>query len=159
MRFTHLPGLPLRPEAAAGAFLKEVHFWWAVLAAPALWIAGYVWLSPSTDWAWPLRHPRELLYAALLYPLIEELLFRGLLQGRLLRHAPLRRHWYGLTGANLLTSLVFTGLHFLMHPPLAAAAVLAPSLVFGYFRDRYGRLEASVALHAFYNLGYVWIFG
>lgn len=142
-----------------GAFLRDARFWAALLAAPLLWAAGYVWLSPPTDWGWPLRHPRELLYFALLYPLIEELLFRGLLQGRLLRYAPLRRHWHGLSGANLLTSAVFTGLHFLMHPPLAAAAVLAPSLIFGYFRDRHGRLEAPIVLHMFYNLGYFWVFG
>ncbi|MFA7594269.1 MAG: JDVT-CTERM system glutamic-type intramembrane protease [Thiohalobacteraceae bacterium] len=152
-------GAARRLDLPAKAFIKDPRFWWALLAAPLLWAAGYVWFAPSTDWAWPLHHPREFLYVVLLHPLVEEWLFRGLLQGRLRRRPQLQRHWHGLTGANALTSSVFTGLHFLMHPPLAAAAVLLPSLIFGYFRDRYGRLQAPIALHMFYNLGYFWIFG
>ena len=57
-----------------------------------------------------------------------------------------------------LVSLVFTGLHFINHPPAWAASVLIPSLIFGFFRDRTGRLLAPILLHVFYNSGFIWIF-
>ena len=63
-----------------------------------------------------------------------------------------------VTHANLITSLVFTGLHFIYHPPLWAASVLLPSLVFGYFKDRYRTLTTPIILHVFYNAGYFWLF-
>ena len=138
--------------------LRDRQFFWALLIAPLLWLIGYSFYSPTPDWAWPLQHPRELVVLVILYPCVEELLFRGLLQGWLLERANFQRHWQGLTLANLATSVIFTVLHFLMHPPLAAASVLLPSLVFGYFRDRYGRLHAPILLHVYYNLGYFWLF-
>jgi membrane protease YdiL (CAAX protease family) len=39
-----------------------------------------------------------------------------------------------------------------------SVAVFLPSLIFGYFRDRYDQLHASIVLHVFYNAGYIWIF-
>ncbi len=138
--------------------LRDRQFRVAVIAAPLVWLLGYLAFTPDPDWAWPLHRPREVLYLGVLYPCIEELLFRGLLQGWLLERASFRRRWLGLTVANLLTSGIFTALHFFAHPPLAAAAVLVPSLVFGYFRDRHGNLHAPILLHVYYNLGYFWIF-
>ena len=38
------------------------------------------------------------------------------------------------------------------------AAVIVPSLIFGYFRDRHGNIHAAVVLHVFYNAGYLWLF-
>jgi membrane protease YdiL (CAAX protease family) len=32
--------------------------------------------------------------------------------------------------------------------------VFAPSLVFGYFRERYGSIAPGAVLHVFYNAGY-----
>ena len=147
-----------KPTGRCRGVLTDRHFHWAVFAALPVWLAGYLWLAPATDATWPLRHPRDLLFLGLVYPVIEELLFRGLLQSWLLERPPLRRRWLGLSGANLLTSLVFTGLHFIDHPPLAAAAVILPSLIFGYFRDRNDSLCAPIVLHIYYNIGYFWLF-
>lgn len=144
-------------ENCRGA-LADRQFHWAILGALPVWLAGYLYFAPDTDWAWPLHRPRDLLFLGLVYPLVEELLFRGLLQGWLRERAVLRRQRFGLSGANLLTSAMFTGLHFFAHPPLAAAAVLLPSLIFGHFRDRHGSLCAPVVLHVYYNIGYFWIF-
>jgi membrane protease YdiL (CAAX protease family) len=141
-----------------GRRLRDPQLWWAVAAAPLAWLAGHLWLAPATDWAWPLHQPRDLLFLGLVYPVVEEVVFRGILQGRLRERAMMRRRFLGLSGANLLTSAVFTALHFLAHPPLAALAVLAPSLVFGHFRDRHGDLRAPIGLHMYYNIGYFWIF-
>lgn len=138
--------------------LRDTQFWQAVIAALLFWTVGYLWFSPQPDWAWPLHNPRDVLYFALVYPLVEELLFRGMLQGLLLKRPALKQKILGLTGANLVTSCIFTGLHFLMHPPLAAVAVIVPSLIFGHFRDRHGTLHAPILLHIYYNLGYFWVF-
>lgn len=138
--------------------LRDRQLLWAVLVPLPLWFAGFLWFAPATDPAWPLNRPRDLLFLGLVYPLIEELLFRGLLQGGLREREGLRRCRLGVSGANLITSGVFTGLHFLAHPPLAAAAVFVPSLVFGYFRDRHGSLCTPIVLHMYYNIGYFWIF-
>lgn len=138
--------------------LGDRQFHWAILGALPAWLAGYLWFSPDTQWTWPLRQPRDLLILGLIYPLIEELLFRGVLQGWLRERPSLLRRRFGLSDANLLTSVVFTALHFLAHPPLAAAAVIVPSLIFGHFRDRHGNLCAPILLHVYYNVGYFWIF-
>jgi membrane protease YdiL (CAAX protease family) len=138
--------------------LRDRQFFLALLIAPLLWLIGYYFYAPTPDWRWPLHQPREFALLVMFYPCLEELLFRGMLQGWLLERANFQRHWQGLTLANLATSCIFTALHFLMHPPLAAASVLLPSLVFGYFRDRYGRLHAPILLHVYYNLGYFWLF-
>jgi membrane protease YdiL (CAAX protease family) len=60
--------------------------------------------------------------------------------------------------ANWVTSLCFAASHLMWHSGLQALTVVVPSLVFGYFRDRYGRITPSVALHVFYNAGFVWLF-
>lgn len=138
--------------------LRDPHLWVAVVAAPLVWLAGHLWFAPATDWAWPLRRMHDLLFLGVLYPLIEEIVFRGALQGWLRERAVLRRTRLGVSGANLLTSAVFTALHFIAHPPLAAVAVFVPSLVFGYFRDRHGDLRAPIGLHMYYNIGYFWLF-
>ena len=93
-----------------------------------------------------------------IYPLLEEWLFRGLLQPQLLTYRPLRTQRLGLSGANLLTSLLFGATHLLAHSPLWAAAVIIPSLIFGAFRDRYQSIVPAIILHSFYNLGYFLIF-
>ncbi|HHJ13051.1 MAG TPA: JDVT-CTERM system CAAX-type protease [Gammaproteobacteria bacterium] len=113
---------------------------------------------PRIDPGWPLRDPARFLYPALIWPVVEEILFRGLLQGELRRH--LGNAGIGpLTHANLVTSLVFSALHFIHHPPGWAAAVFLPSLLFGLARERSGTLLAPIVLHAFYNSGYLWLFG
>jgi len=97
------------------------------------------------------------LLVGLVYPLLEEWLFRGFLQGWLREHPTMRRSRLGISWANLLTSLLFVLFHLLRHPPVAALAVLAPSLIFGHLRDRQGSLLGPILLHAFYNIGYFWL--
>lgn len=95
-------------------------------------------------------------WPALLMPVLEELAFRGWLQTELLSRWP--RRLGPLSHANLLTSVVFTALHFIQHPPLWAAGVFLPSLVFGHFRERHAGLVSPMLLHAWYNAGYFLLF-
>ena len=132
-------------------------FYGALAAALLVWLGMYLLFEPAIDPGWPLHDPWRFLYPALLYPVVEELVFRGLLQD--LAHRHLKPWRLGpLSHANILVSLLFTALHFINHTPLWAAAVLVPSLVFGLFKDRSGGLTAPIVLHVFYNSGYLWLF-
>jgi len=138
-------------------YWQDPLFFAAMAAALLYWLALYLITQPAVDAGWPLREPLRFLYPALLYPIVEEWIFRGFVQD--LAHQRLPAWRLGpLSHANILTSLLFTALHFINHPPLAAAMVLIPSLVFGFFKDRTGQLAAPVLLHIFYNSGYFWLF-
>jgi membrane protease YdiL (CAAX protease family) len=114
-------------------------------------------LHPSIQWDWPLFAPLVFLLPVLVYPVLEEIVFRGLIQE--LVHDYLSKATLGpVSIANLLTSLLFTGMHFVYHPPLWAALVFFPSLVFGFFKDRTKGLTAPIVLHVFYNAGFLWLF-
>jgi len=124
----------------------------AFLLAPVCCILSvYVFHLHPRNPLWLLQDHYAFLMLILFYPIIEELAFRGVIQGYLSLHIP--RHYFGahLTVANLLTSLLFVAIHFVHHPPLWAIAVFVPSLIFGYFRERFGSVIPAIVLHAFYN--------
>ena len=129
----------------------------AMLAGPAAWLVLYLVLQPDPQWDWPLALPLQYLLPVVVYPVLEEIVFRGLVQ-ELVQEYISARTLGPLSVANLLTSLLFTGMHFLYHAPLWAALVFMPSLVFGFFKDRTGKLVAPILLHAFYNAGFLLLF-
>jgi hypothetical protein len=143
--------------AAQRTFWQDPLFLAAVLAGLVTWLVLYFIQQPAVQWNWPLIRPWQFLLPALLYPVVEEIVFRGLLQ-ELIRDYISRQSLGPVTIANLLTSLLFTALHFIYHLPLWAALVFFPSLVFGFFKDRTHRLVAPITLHVFYNAGYFWLF-
>ncbi|MGD2111942.1 MAG: JDVT-CTERM system glutamic-type intramembrane protease, partial [Gammaproteobacteria bacterium] len=136
------------------ALSKDFLFLLALLAGPLCWLVLYVLLAPDPQWDWPLRRPDVFLMPALVYPVLEEIAFRGLLQ-ELVREHVSTASCGPLSHANLLTSMVFTALHFIYHAPLWAALVFFPSLVFGFFKDRTRSVLAPVILHVFYNSGFL----
>jgi membrane protease YdiL (CAAX protease family) len=122
----------------------------AALAAAPLGLMALSLLYPG--WAQGIRLDWPLVLAAVLWqPCIEELLFRGIIQGSLGGTDWGRRQLAGFSHANLATSILFALTHLVHQPPGWAAAVLGPSLVFGYFRERHGHIYACVVLHAAYN--------
>ncbi len=143
----------------------NMQFGAAILAAPLAW---YVlsWMTPIVPihLVWSHFYAGRMMVAILVYPVLEEIVFRGWMQGEMRRLQWGRaRLLAGMTRANVLTSLIFTACHFLTHSPLAALSVLIPSLIFGYFRDRYDAdhirwLAAPIGLHIWYNLGYFLLF-
>jgi len=131
--------------------LKDNRFLLAVLLGPIVW--ALLWgVVPGSNGA-----ATAMLFVnmVLIYPLLEELAFRGFLQGWLLEQEFFTKQRFGLTAANLLTSIVFALAHLVNQPPLWAAAVFFPSLVFGYFRDRHQTIITSFMLHAWYNAGFL----
>jgi len=131
----------------------------ALAAAPFFWLLLYMAARPSTVWVWPVQRPAAFLLPVMVYPVLEEAAFRGCLQGLLSAKNWGRVAWHGFSRANLVTSFIFVACHFFYHPPVWAAAVFGPSLLFGYFRDRYSAIAPSIVLHIFYNAGYFWLFG
>lgn len=85
------------------------------------------------------------------YPFIEEVAFRGLVQGHLSGLGFGRRRLAGLSYANLLAAIAFMAWHLVYRDDLMAWFVLIPGLVFGYFRDRHGSILPSLILHSAYN--------
>lgn len=136
---------------------KDPLFYAALMAGLLFWLALYLLQQPVIQWDWPLLQPWQFLVPVVFYPLVEEVVFRGLLQE--LVHEYISHHSLGLISvANLVTSVAFTAMHFIYHAPLWAALVFFPSLVFGFFKDRTGRLTAPILLHIFYNAGFLWLF-
>lgn len=130
-------------------FARDRQFFLAIAAAPLV-LALMAWLMPVEIRAIAMTLP-VLLSMILLQPLVEELLFRGVIQGQLEKTPWARHRLAGLSVANFLTTLLFALAHLFHHAPLWAAAVMIPSLVFGYFRDRHRQVFPAFFLHTFYN--------
>lgn len=130
----------------------------ALAAGPLFWLALLALGARAHDLTWPLQAPLTFAFPTLILPLLEEFIFRGGVQ-QLVGDVLKGRAVGPVSVANLLTSVLFAGLHFINHPPLWAALTFFPSLVFGYFMDRDRRLRLPMLLHVFYNLGYYWLFG
>lgn len=139
-----------------------------LVRAPGLWRDGLWWLAVSAAVpAWfvltrmaPPRAVEPLGLTTLLLmvgwqPLIEELLFRGALQGRLLATTWGGRRRGGVSIANVLTSSLFALAHLAYHPPLWALATFIPSLAFGSLRERHASVGPAVLLHGWYNAVYL----
>ncbi len=131
----------------------------AIFIALPIWAALWLLNKPRLEPAWPIHAPATFLLLILIYPFLEELVFRGLIQGELMHKQTFRRSYAGISRANMLTSLLFAAAHIYAHPFSMAMLVVGPSLIFGYFRDRFdGWLLPSILLHIYYNLGYFLIF-
>lgn len=134
-------------------FLTECYVYLAILAAPLtlLMLTGLL----------PLWHQGIIINSALLFsfiiwqPIIEELLFRGLIQGQLIKHHWMKIRFYRISLANGITTLLFMSIHLIHHSVFWALSVILPSLVFGYFRDRYSNIYPSLVLHSIYNACYL----
>jgi len=85
----------------------------AMMAAPFVWIALYWINTPLLDPAWVLLAPLIFLTLVIVQPILEEVVFRGLLQSWLLKKAWASSHILGITAANVMISIIFSGLHFI----------------------------------------------
>lgn len=139
-----------RPRPGWWAWPADAHARWALLLALPVWAAlglgvGSHMQVPAGWNGW--------MSLMLLQPLAEELVFRGVLQGQLLRLGAARRVG-PFSLANLATTAVFIVLHLPAQPAAWALAVAVPSLVFGHLRERLGSVWPAVAVHALYNAGF-----
>jgi membrane protease YdiL (CAAX protease family) len=139
-------GVPRRP-------LLDPHALVALLAAVPVLVALRV-LAPYSS-GLPALVSQSAVALLFVQPAIEELLFRGLLQGALLRTRWGRTTLRGLSAANVVTSALFCVAHLYGQPPAWAAAVFVPSLIFGHLRERTGSVWPALVVHALYNAGFL----
>ncbi|MDM7951547.1 JDVT-CTERM system glutamic-type intramembrane protease [Hydrogenophaga sp.] len=143
-----------RPHPPLFTWPPDTHLALAMMAALPVWLALGLLLGPHLRappgaWAW--------VSLVLVQPLLEELVFRGLLQGQALvwlqrGGRPMRLG--PLTLANALVTVAFVALHLRAQPLAWALAVAVPSLVFGHLRERFSSVWPAVGVHAFYNAGF-----
>jgi hypothetical protein len=141
------------------AFARDPQFALAMMAGPIVWFTAIGTFARPADPRWVLSEPLLFAAFAVAWPLLEEWLFRGMLQPALIRSAWGAREAWSITTANVVTSLIFAAVHLASHPPEWAAATFVPSLIFGYFRDRHGSMAPSAVLHVFYNTGWFLLLG
>ncbi|TCV83409.1 JDVT-CTERM system glutamic-type intramembrane protease MrtJ [Sulfurirhabdus autotrophica] len=135
-------------------FFRDIQFLLALLVGVFVWFEMW-FLSSNLLPVFLVQNSFIFFLSVVLWqPFLEELLFRGVVQGQFRLHNWGKEKRWGITRANLFASLLFVLVHFIYHSPLWAIAVFFPSLVFGYFRDKYGSIYAALALHVFYNAGY-----
>jgi len=138
----------------------------AFLVAPAAWLVlHFLFAVPvaaraSSEWFGfgDTGFRNVFLLAVVAYPIVEEIVFRGALQGWLLEKTNLRRSFAGISAANGITSLVFAAMHLFNQSPFWALLIVFPSLVFGWAREATSGLAAPILLHMFYNAGFYLLF-
>ncbi len=132
-------------------FLADPLFWAAIAAGAATVRALLPWIPAAAG----RPDVPALLSFILLQPLVEEWVFRGQLQPWLRRHLQAGASAGLISPSNLATSALFSCAHLLTHSVAWSAAVMLPSLVFGWFRERHGHIGPGLALHAIYNACYL----
>lgn len=137
-------------------FLKDRLFQLALFAAVIVWTGLWFTVIPTFS-ADQVSVLRLVALTVLWYPLVEEILFRGIIQKFFADKSWGNKPIAGLSIANWLTSLLFVLAHFWYQPAMWAVSVFIPSLAYGFFRDRYASIYPSIVLHSFYNGGFVYI--
>ncbi|MEC9376214.1 MAG: JDVT-CTERM system glutamic-type intramembrane protease [Pseudomonadota bacterium] len=138
--------------------IRDKFYCLAFIAGAGIWISLWLLgLSRSEITSPTLLIP--FLSFVLIYPVTEEIIFRGYIQGLLLKRDFGLLSYYKLTVANLLTSSAFSLAHFAINNTWFSFLVFIPSLAFGYFRERYNTVIPSIILHVYYNLGFILFIG
>ncbi len=140
------------------SYWQQGDFWLACIAAALFWLVFRLLNVPMPgDIAFPALSS-TLLLLIFVSPVLEEIVFRGLIQEsihQLLSHNRLSTIlFWRISNANFLASVLFSLSHLWAHSAFWALATLAPSLIFGYFKDKYQSLQPAIVLHIFYNLGF-----
>ena len=150
----HLCGLDRWP----GGLWREPWFVATILSAVPFWI-GLWSIHPDSPGIW--NHEQAILFLSLVVwqPVIEELAFRGFLQGVFLQQAAHRSFLGPVTLANLLASVTFALAHLPTNPLVWIVGIFVVSLGLGYARDRSDSLYPSVGLHCYFNAGYFLVTG
>lgn len=114
------------------------------------WLYAVLGLAPS---AWLLPEPTQTIavWRLVFLALAEEVLFRGMFQDWLRGRPCFLRRVGPVTKANIVASLCFMAVHFVVQPPLWAVAVFIPSLIFGWIWDRHRRILPCTLVHFTYN--------
>ena len=132
--------------------------WGAVIGALFFCGAINVGFAAKVNVDFLFDHTARFLVICFLAPVIEEYVFRGMIMDAVGRRWSWR--WSANSGvsislANLIATLLFVGLHYLMRDPLTAVLVTLPSLYLVILREQSGRLSVCFGIHSFWNLCWV----
>ena len=115
-----------------------------------VWIPAYCWFNRYIHLFLFPQTISALLIMLFLSPVLEEIVFRGLLQDVLLKHA--RRRWPSL----LLLNILFVLLHYHINANVVyLLLVFSSGVIFSYTKLRYTKLVYPISLHIYYNFIYV----
>jgi uncharacterized protein len=134
-----------------GGLFKDRFFLLSLVLAPPVWLL--VWFTDLLPLLARDFTLAQLLFLGLVLPVLEELAFRGLIQGYLLRLPALAQRRFVFSAANAVTSVLFAAAHLIHQSFSLSLLILPPSLVFGELRDRFGSTRPSMFMHVYYNLG------
>lgn len=138
------------------AYWKNTDFWLACLAGITFWLVFGLFFAPEQTTNIDIDY--KLMLVVIIFPVLEEIVFRGLIQEsiqQLLTNSHFNTTFFWrVSRANLITSLLFSASHLWSQSAQWALAILIPSLIFGYFKDRYHSLQPPILLHIFYNCGF-----
>ncbi|MEY3090833.1 MAG: hypothetical protein RL113_1149 [Pseudomonadota bacterium] len=141
-------------------FSLNVQYAVALFAAPIFCILYRSFFpTQDIDIFWFVNHPETFLMAILFYPVVEELAFRGVIQEFLSQKLEPNSTLLAISYANFITSILFVSLHLFHHPIIWALLTFFPSLIFGYFKERFDHILPSIILHMFYNFAYFLMIG
>ncbi len=122
----------------------------------SLFIGGGFWLSIPTTWfSNQITSSLYIIKLVVLYPFFEEVIFRGAIQGELLKRSTFKNVTCKISLANFTTSSLFSTMHILNLPIEIAILTFIPSLILGYFRERHLGLLAPIMLHMYFNSIYI----
>lgn len=135
------------------SFLRDAQFQCALALAPLLL---FIMNHLMPNWSGGIHADiATFLLLVVWQPVIEEILFRGIIQERLRCLPWARLQILGLSVANCITTALFVCAHLAQHSIGWALAVAVPSLAFGHFRERHRQIYSAILLHATYNACYL----
>lgn len=130
-------------------FYQDPVFWVLVAAGPSVVVV--IPLVVSNFSAAPLDKLIQVILIVLVYPCLEEIVFRGAIMESLSRSKSFNLKWGWLSCANLISAALFSLLHLWGQTWEWALAMFMPGLAFGFAKERWGSLMFPVFLHVFYN--------
>ena len=130
-----------------------------MIGAPVVW-SGIGWIFGfGFDFGSFARWSFKTAAILFIFPVLEEIVFRGLIQDYLLIKTKSWDFFLGITWANWLTTLLFCMTHLVTRSLLVASLVIIPSLLLGALRDKGFSIRALAAIHLYWNGGVYLLIG
>jgi len=112
---------------------------------------GYMFNRFTSDFYWLFKNFHKLILLVIIYPIIEEITFRGWIQEYISKISIGKVEFFSISIANIITSIIFSLMHLIYHSYIWAFLVIFPSLIFGYFKEEFNSVIPAIILHSFYN--------
>ena len=125
----------------------------SVIAGPIVWAVPFMFGGQLPQTFSVISFIKLHVWALFVYPVLEEIVFRGWIQGALKRKWRFVWHPPIYSTANLVTSVLFATLHIFTRSFTVGLMVFLPSLLLGMMRDAKLPLVGLIFIHIYWNLG------